>query len=86
MRRIVWVAVGAAGGIFAYRRGQQVLADARERGVVLSAQQAGASAAGAVASARALASSAVARRSEAARAPGDAAARVLKSRQDQQGE
>ena len=45
MRRIVWVAVGAAGGIVAYRRAQQALAEAREQGVVLSAQQVGVSAA-----------------------------------------
>jgi hypothetical protein len=90
MRRIVWVAVGAAGGIFAYRRAQQALADARERGVVLSAQQVGASAVGAVNSARALASSAVARTAQAPRQPGEAAARVLsrppQSRPHQQGE
>ncbi len=41
MRRIVWVAIGAAGGIVAYRRAQQAVVDARERGVVLSAQQVG---------------------------------------------
>ena len=90
MRRIVWVAVGAAGGIFAYRRAQQALADARERGVVLSAQQVGVSAVGAVNSARALASSAVARTAQAPRQPGEAAARVLsrppQSRPHQQGE
>ena len=39
MSRLFWIAVGAAGGIWAYRRGQQVVADARERGVVLTAQQ-----------------------------------------------
>lgn len=60
MRRWVWVAVGAAGGIWAYRRGQQVLADTRERGVVLSAQQVGLSAAQAVTQARVLASGALA--------------------------
>jgi hypothetical protein len=56
MRRIVWVALGAAGGILAYRKGQDWLAAAREQGVVLSAQQAALSAATAVSSARALAS------------------------------
>lgn len=55
MRRLVWVAVGAAGGIVVYRRVQQALADARERGVVLSAQQVGLSAASAVSGVRALA-------------------------------
>lgn len=39
MSRLFWIAVGAAGGILVYRRGQQVAADARERGVVLTAQQ-----------------------------------------------
>lgn len=60
MRRLVWVALGAAGGIVAYRRGQQLLADARERGVVLSAQQAGLSAMQAFAGARTLATGALA--------------------------
>lgn len=59
MRRIVWVAVGAAGGILAYRRVQQALEDARERGVVLSMQQVGLSAVQAASSARALAAGAV---------------------------
>lgn len=95
MRRIVWVAVGAAGGILAYRRAEQALADARERGFVLSAQQVGLSAVGAVTSARALAASAAARTAEvrAAQASppsGAAAARVLsrspQSRTNQQGE
>ena len=95
MRRIVWVAIGAAGGIFAYRRAEQAIADARERGFVLSAQQVGLSAVGAVTSARALASSAVARTAEvraaqASNPPGAAAARVLsrspQSRTNQQGE
>ncbi len=60
MRRWVWVAVGAAGGILAYRRGQQMVAEARERGVVLSAQQVGLSAAQAVSSARVMATGALA--------------------------
>lgn len=34
MRRLFWVAVGAAGGIWAYRRGGEALENARERGVV----------------------------------------------------
>lgn len=90
MRRIVWVAVGAAGGIVVYRRAQQALVEAREKGVVLSAQQVGISAVGALASARALAagSGAAAERGRTARAanatPGSAAARVL--RQPEQGE
>lgn len=34
MRRVFWVAVGAAGGIWAYQRGSEALARAKERGVV----------------------------------------------------
>lgn len=45
MRRLVWVAIGAAGGIFVYKRAQQAIADAKERGVVGSAQHWGQSAA-----------------------------------------
>lgn len=33
MRRLVWVAVGAAGGIAAYRKGQQLWAQANDQGV-----------------------------------------------------
>lgn len=83
MRRLVWVALGAAGGIVAYRRGQQMLADARERGVVLSAQQAGLSAMQAVAGARTLATGALAAADSRTRQPasgtfrGSAAASVL---------
>ncbi len=88
MRRIVWIAVGATGGILAYRRAQQALADARERGVVLSAQQVGASAATTLASVRALAASAAAVPREASaaasRTPGRAAARALRT--NEQGE
>lgn len=85
MRRIVWVAVGAAGGILAYRRLQQALEDARERGVVMSVQQVGLSAMQAAGSARALASgalSAVESRSAAgAAAPTSAAAYVMNQSQ-----
>ena len=34
MRRVFWMAVGAAGGIWAYQRGAEALERARERGVV----------------------------------------------------
>lgn len=34
MRRLFWVAVGAAGGIWAYQRGTAALENARERGVM----------------------------------------------------
>ena len=81
MRRMVWVAVGAVGGILVYRRAQEALADARERGVVLSAQQVGLSAANALTAARAMAAgaaSAVEQRGVALPpAPGSAASRVL---------
>ncbi len=90
MRRMVWVAVGAVGGILAYRKAQETIADARERGVVLSAQQVGVSAASALGTARAMASGAAAavdpreRTTSAPAAPGTAAGRVLS--QAKQGE
>lgn len=66
MARIAWIALGAVGGILVYRGGQRFLADARERGVVASTQQAGSAAlaraqaaARLVASARELAAKAV---------------------------
>ncbi len=68
MRRMVWVALGAAGGIVAYRKVQQAIEDARERGVVLSVQQVGLSAAQALATARVVASGAVAAAETRARA------------------
>ena len=34
MRRLLWVAVGAAGGIWVYQRGGEALDRARERGVI----------------------------------------------------
>ncbi len=77
MRRIVWVAVGAAGGILAYKRAQKAMADARERGVVLSAQQWGHSAVTAMSAAREFAAAATTRAPEEPRTPGAAAARVL---------
>ena len=54
MRRTFWVALGAAGGVLAYRRGQQLWEDARERGVVGSVQAASGSAAQWATSARGL--------------------------------
>jgi hypothetical protein len=77
MRRIVWVAIGAAGGIIAYRRAQQAAVDARERGVVLSAQQVGMSAMGAVGTARSLAATAAAWTPAQPSLPGAAAAKAL---------
>ena len=54
MRRTVWVALGAAGGVFAYRRGQRLVEEARAMGVVGSVQAATVSATGLAASARSL--------------------------------
>lgn len=39
MRRLVWTAIGAAGGILAYRKGSELLEQAREQGVALTIQQ-----------------------------------------------
>ena len=36
MRRTVWVALGAAPGVFAYRRGQRLVEEARANGARLS--------------------------------------------------
>ncbi len=54
MRRMFWVAVGVAGGIYAYKRGQQFAEESRERGVVLTVQQVAINAASTVESARAM--------------------------------
>ena len=81
MRRLVWVAIGAAGGIYAYRTVQRLRDDARERGIVVTAQEAGTSALAAAQQARDLVGRLVAAR-EDTDAPRDlgsgaAAARVL---------
>ena len=39
MRRLVWTAIGAAGGIWAYRKGSELLDQARVQGVALTIQQ-----------------------------------------------
>ena len=39
MRRLVWTAIGAAGGIWAYRKGSELLDQAREQGVAVTIQQ-----------------------------------------------
>jgi hypothetical protein len=39
MGRLVWVAVGAAGGIWAYRKANDLIEQAREQGVALTVQQ-----------------------------------------------
>ena len=85
MRRLVWVALGAAGGVVVYRRAQTMIADARERGVVVSAQQAGLSAISALATARQLAATAAEKRpatrpeGAASRSAGAAARNVLRT-------
>lgn len=55
MSRVIWIAVGAVGGIVLYRKGQAMLDDAREQGVITSAQKAGAAAAGTIATATTIA-------------------------------
>ncbi|MDO8731248.1 MAG: hypothetical protein Q7L55_01525 [Actinomycetota bacterium] len=54
MRRMLWFALGAAVGILAYRRGQRFVEESRERGIVMTIQQAAVSASQAVNSARTL--------------------------------
>jgi hypothetical protein len=44
--RTLWIAIGAAGGILAYRKGQQLLEEAKHKGVVGSLQAATGSASG----------------------------------------
>ena len=39
VRRLVWTAIGAAGGIWAYRKGNELLEQARVQGVALTIQQ-----------------------------------------------
>lgn len=45
MSRTFWVAVGAVGGVYAYRRGQRAAAEARARGLVGNVQAAAGAAA-----------------------------------------
>ena len=45
MSRVMWVAVGAVGGIYAYRRGQRALDEAKARGFVGNVQVAAGTAA-----------------------------------------
>ena len=54
MRRTFWFALGAASGILAYRRGQRFVDESRERGIVMTVQQAAVSASAAVESARSM--------------------------------
>ena len=39
VRRLVWTAIGAAGGIWAYRKGSELVEQARVQGVALTVQQ-----------------------------------------------
>lgn len=54
MSRLFWMAVGAAGGIYVYRNGARIAADARDRGVVAVAQDLAGSAAATVTTVRGL--------------------------------
>ncbi|CAB4919361.1 MAG: hypothetical protein F2836_00670 [Actinobacteria bacterium] len=54
MSRLFWMAVGAAGGIYVYRNGARIAADARDRGVVAVAQDLAGSAAATVSTVRGL--------------------------------
>ena len=39
MKRLVWLSLGAAGGIFAYRKGAALFHQAKEQGVVVTSAQ-----------------------------------------------
>lgn len=82
MRRLVWLGVGAAVGVYAYRRGQQWWLDTREQGVTVTVQQLSAAALSLAASvgraAQASGESGVVR----ARIPGSAAASVVRGGAD----
>ena len=54
MSRLFWLAVGAAGGIYVYRNGARLAADARDRGVLAVAQDIAGSASATVATVRGL--------------------------------
>ena len=84
MGRMVWIALGAAGGIVAYRKGQELLEDARSRGVIGSLRAASGSAAGLAEGTRSIVQKALAPNPGpqpdapvAARPSGTAAARAL---------
>ncbi len=55
MSRVLWLAAGAVGGIVLYRKGQSMLDEARQQGVMTSAQRAGAAAAGTIVTATTIA-------------------------------
>ena len=54
MSRLFWMAVGAAGGIYVYRNGARIAADARDRGVLAVAQDIAGSASATVSTVRGL--------------------------------
>lgn len=39
MKRLVWLSLGAAGGIVAYRKGSALIAQAREQGFMVTSSQ-----------------------------------------------
>ena len=78
MRRMVWATLGAAGGIYAYRKGQQWWVTAREQGATLTAQQLALNAAAVANSVRnTLAKAHTGTDVITMRSPGSAAARVM---------
>ena len=82
MRRLLWLGVGAAVGVYAYRRGQQWWVDAREQGVTVTAQQISAAAIGVVGAMGRAAQSSGDSGVVRARIPGRAAAAVLRGGAD----
>lgn len=82
MRRLVWLGVGAAVGVYAYRRGQQWWVDAREQGMTVTAQQVGSAALSAIATVGRAAQSSGDPALVRARIPGRAAAMVLRGGAD----
>jgi hypothetical protein len=76
VRRLFWTAVGAAGGIYLYRRGTRALEEARERGMAGTVQAATGTALGLIAQARSVTTLATPRLTD--RTPGTAAAAVVR--------
>jgi hypothetical protein len=75
---MVWATIGAAGGIYAYRKGQQWWITAREQGATLTAQQLAMNAAAMAQSVRStLAKANATSEVITMRIPGSAAARVV---------
>jgi hypothetical protein len=75
---MVWATIGAAGGIYAYRKGQQWWITAREQGATLTAQQLAMNAVAMASNVRnTLAKANATSEVIAMRIPGSAAARVV---------